>query len=282
MTKTELINRVISIAKAEIGYLEKKNNSNLYDKTANAGSNNYTKYWAEIKPSYQGQPWCACFVTWVLVQVFGKDVAKKLLKHYPYVYCPTMASLFTLHSNPQAGDIVIFKRNGTFTHTGLVTRVNGDYFETVEGNTSGASGIIANGGGVCAKSYYNSNLPGTKFCRPDYEAYTASETIAEYTEVNDIIWELHHRGILSDRDLWLQYCNSDTNIYWFCRKLCQYVRTKQTGEMTDREYKDINEIIWDLHHRRIITDKQLWTDYMNRDTNVYWLLQKGLHYCRTH
>lgn len=30
--------------------------------------------------------------------------------------------------------------------TGLVTYVDGDYFETVEGNTSGASGIIANGG----------------------------------------------------------------------------------------------------------------------------------------
>ena len=27
---------------------------------------------------------------------------------------------------------------------------------------------IANGGGVCAKSYLNSKLPGTKFCTPDY------------------------------------------------------------------------------------------------------------------
>jgi hypothetical protein len=27
---------------------------------------------------------------------------------------------------------------------------------------------IANGGGVCAKSYLNSQMPGTKFCTPDY------------------------------------------------------------------------------------------------------------------
>ena len=34
--------KVILIAKNEIGYLEKKSNSQLDDKTANAGSGNYT------------------------------------------------------------------------------------------------------------------------------------------------------------------------------------------------------------------------------------------------
>ena len=42
--------KVLQIAKNEIGYLEKASNKNLYDKTANAGSNNYTKYWADIAP----------------------------------------------------------------------------------------------------------------------------------------------------------------------------------------------------------------------------------------
>lgn len=173
-TIANAINKLIKIAKAEIGYLEKASNKNLDDKTANAGSANYTKYWAAIKPAYQGQPWCACFVTWCFVQAFGQAMAKKLLKHYPYVYCPTMASLFTLNANPKVGDIVIFKHNGTFTHTGIVIAVNGDKFTTIEGNTSGASGIIANGGGVCQKSYYNSNLPGTKFCTPDYSLVSGS------------------------------------------------------------------------------------------------------------
>ena len=101
------------------------------------GSNNYTKYWRDIYPAYQGQPWCACFVTWVFVIAFGKAMAQKLLKHYPYVYCPTMADLFTLNANPKVGDIVIFKHNGVFTHTGIVIKVSGDQFWTVEGNTSG-------------------------------------------------------------------------------------------------------------------------------------------------
>ena len=163
------IDKLIQTAQKEVGYLEKKNGNNLYDKTANAGKNNYTKYWADVKPSYQGQPWCACFVTWCFVQAFGKDAAAKLLKHFPYVYCPTMASLFTLNANPKRGDIVIFYRGGTFTHTGIVASVNGDYFTTIEGNTSGGSEIVANGGAVCCKGYYNSNLPGTKFCRPAYD-----------------------------------------------------------------------------------------------------------------
>lgn len=165
---TKAINAVINIALAEVGYLEKATNANLDDKTANAGSNNYTKYWRDIYPAYQGQPWCACFVTWVFVIAFGKAMAQKLLKHYPYVYCPTMADLFTLNANPKVGDIVIFKHNGVFTHTGIVIKVSGDQFWTVEGNTSGGSTIIANGGAVCRKTYFNSNLPGTKFITPDY------------------------------------------------------------------------------------------------------------------
>lgn len=170
------IEKVILIAKNEIGYLEKKSNSQLDSKTANAGSNNYTKYWRDIKPSYQGQPWCACFVSWCFMKAFGLNKAKKLLKHWPYVYCPTMSGLFTLNANPKVGDIVIFKHNGTFTHTGLVTAVVGDRFYTIEGNTSGASGIIANGGGVCAKSYLNSQMPGTKFCTPDWKIVNRTST----------------------------------------------------------------------------------------------------------
>lgn len=176
MTKKEAINKVLSVAKAEIGYLEKKSNSQLDSKTANAGSRNYTKYWRDVKPSYQGQPWCACFVSWCFMKAFEQDKAKKLLRHWPYVYCPTLGNLFVKNANPKVGDIVIFYHGGRFTHTGIVTSVNGDKFSTVEGNTSGASGIIPNGGGVCAKSYLNSKLPGTKFCTPDWSIVADTST----------------------------------------------------------------------------------------------------------
>lgn len=164
----DIIEKVISVARGELGYLEKASNSNLDSKTSNAGYNNYTKYWQDVKPSYQGQPWCAAFVTWCFQKAYGKDIATKLLKHYPYVYCPQMASLFTLNANPKVGDVVIFKYSGQFSHTGIVVSVLGDYFETIEGNTSSGSTIVPNGGGVYQKGYYKSNLPGTKFCTPDW------------------------------------------------------------------------------------------------------------------
>lgn len=171
MNKDKAIDALIATAQAEIGYMEKKSNVQLDDKNTNVGDGNYTKYWRDLKPIYQGQPWCAVFVSWIMYKTFGLETAKKLLKHendFPYVYCPTLGARFTKYANPQRGDIVIFYRNGTFAHTGIVTKVEGDKFYTIEGNTSNGSTIIANGGEVCSKHYNNSNLPGTKFCRPDY------------------------------------------------------------------------------------------------------------------
>lgn len=175
ITTEKAINALIAVAKNEIGYLEKKSNSQLDDKTANAGYNNYTKYWRDVKPEWNGDYWCAVFVSWCFMKAFGLETAKRLLKHWAYVYCPTMKDLFTLYANPKVGDIVIFWNNNKkeFVHTGIVTKVDGDRFDTIEGNTSNGSSIIANGGSVCAKSYYNSNLPGTKFCRPDYSIVTS-------------------------------------------------------------------------------------------------------------
>ena len=191
------IDKLLSIASDEVGYLEKRSSSNLDSDTANAGSSNYTKYWRDIKPAYQGQPWCACFVTWCFEKAFGKENAAELLKHYPYVYCPTMANLFKLHSTPQRGDIVIFYRNGTYAHTGIVESVSGSYITTIEGNTSGGSTIVANGGGVFRKKYYVSNLPGTKFCRPDYSIVESEDlTMAQYEELKTAIEGLSKENAL--------------------------------------------------------------------------------------
>lgn len=188
ITIDKAIDALIATARAEVGYLEKKSNSQLDDKTANAGYNNYTKYWRDVYPQYQAEPWCAAFVSWCMMKTFGLETAKKLLKHWPYVYCPTLGNLFTKYANPKRGDIVIFYRHGTFAHTGLVTKVEGDKFYTIEGNTSGGSSIVPNGGGVYAKSYYNSNLPGTKFCRPDYSIVTSILTSPALVQPSYTAW----------------------------------------------------------------------------------------------
>ena len=111
------IEKVITIALNEEGYLEKKNKNNLDNKTINAGSNNYTKYWADMAPSYQGQPWCACFVNWCFKHAYGETEAKNLLctKGAWSYYTPTSAQYFkNMHqwfTTPQRGDVIFFKNS---------------------------------------------------------------------------------------------------------------------------------------------------------------------------
>lgn len=184
-----VIDKIIETAENEVGYLEKSSNMVLYDKEANAGNKNFTKYWADVDKSYQAQPWCAAFITWCFDKVVGKDMTKKLLKHYPFVYCPTLASLFPHYTQPKKGDIVLFLRGGVFVHTGIVIAANGSFFTTIEGNTNSGTTIIANGGAVRKKSYNAANLPGTVFIRPDYsiveeEAFDMNE-LEKYKALND-------------------------------------------------------------------------------------------------
>ena len=48
----------------------------------------------------------------------------------------------------------------------------------------------------------------------------------ELTTVNDIVWELAHRGIITDKQLWLKKLETDTNSYWLARKVVRYLREK--------------------------------------------------------
>lgn len=183
--------KVIDIALAEVGYLEKASNSNLDSKTGNAGSGNYTKYARDLaKYPYfngrkQGAAWCAVFVAWDFVEAYGKDAALALLCQptkaannagagcrYAMNYFKNKGRLHT--SNPQPGDVIFFYSSdkSSIAHTGLVYKVDSSKAYTVEGNTSGASGVIANGGGVCKKSYSLSYGRIAGYGRPDYGTQT--------------------------------------------------------------------------------------------------------------
>lgn len=48
--------------------------------------------------------------------------------------------------------------------------------------------------------------------------------VEELTSVNDIVWELADRRILTDIALWLQMLEDDENVYWLARKCVHYLR----------------------------------------------------------
>ena len=179
----EAINKVLSIANTEVGYLEKKSNAYLDDKTKNAGSNNYTKYARDLvkwigSPYAQGSAWCDIFVDWCVVTAFGVDKAKQMLGGWS-AYTPTSAQYYKnmgrWFTKPQIGDQIFFKNSSRICHTGLVYKVDTTYVYTIEGNTSGASGVIANGGGVCKKKYTLNYTKIAGYGRPKYELIPDSQ-----------------------------------------------------------------------------------------------------------
>lgn len=162
-------NIVIELAKAEENYLEKRNGNleYLYDKTANAGSKNYTKYGKEMHdlyPAVMDYPaaWCDSYVDWLFMQAYGVCNAKALLGGDFNDYTVASAELYKKKGAwreagtvPEPGWQIFFKNSTRICHTGLVI----DYIAetrmvvTSEGNTSSAAGVVANGGCVRTKSY---------------------------------------------------------------------------------------------------------------------------------
>ena len=45
----------------------------------------------------------------------------------------------------------------------------------------------------------------------------------ELTTVNDIVWELSARGIISNKDLWVKKLEKDEDAYWLARKCVNFI-----------------------------------------------------------
>lgn len=173
--------KVIQIAKSEVGYLEKRTGdlTYLYDKKANAGSANYTKYGYEMHKIYPavmdiGQPWCDAFVDWCFMAAYGVNNARKLLGGEFDDYTVASANLYKAkgawHQTPEIGDQIFFRNTERICHTGIVVDVipSSNTVVTVEGNTSNGAEVIPNGGAVCLKQYKMDNSRIAGYGRPAY------------------------------------------------------------------------------------------------------------------
>lgn len=138
-------------------YLEKRTNAYLDDFQKNAGYNNYTKFARDVnswgQPGCQGQPWCAEYQFWKLVNVLGITRALQIMGggFYNCVSITNHAKANkTWHKSPKVGALIIF-RNGS--HVGSVRKYDKTYVYTNEGNTSSVAGVVANGGACRNKQY---------------------------------------------------------------------------------------------------------------------------------
>lgn len=144
--------QVIAIAKAEVGYCEKASNSQLDDKTANAGNKNYTKFARDLANvgyyNVNGLAWCACFAAWCYHKASGGKIKNTTTANAygvpfnSYAGCPSCVSYYRNNNRffkqPLPGDQIFFdnEHDGSSNHTGIVCQIKNNKVYTIEGNSN--------------------------------------------------------------------------------------------------------------------------------------------------
>lgn len=136
--------KIVEIARREVGTTESPAKSNNgprireYMRATNL---------AVPEPGAEGWPWCQAFVCWCATQA-------GFTMPYRGAYVPHFEAWAKEHGRWEArggrGMAVVFHfGSGEAKHVEIVLRVDGDYVETIGGNTSpGDTGSQDNGGGV--------------------------------------------------------------------------------------------------------------------------------------
>ena len=120
-----MINKILNVARGELGYKE--------------GANNNTKYGEDYGLNYN--PWCQMFIWWIANNAgIGEDIIPKTAS------CPTAYNWFKNkgqvipNSEAKAGDIIFFIWTGHTApdHVGIIENVNSNIITTIEGNKKDA------------------------------------------------------------------------------------------------------------------------------------------------
>lgn len=187
-------------------------------------------------------------------------------------------------SKMRKGDLMYFRgtNNARTEGVGHVEMYigNGQCF----GHGSGLGGTVKNMRDYCRMRYNQKSTAKLKnkglicvirFIPDDVK----TEVPRDLKTVNDIVWELEYRGILTNKALWLKKLDEDENAYYLAKGCVNYIR--RMGKIPSRiapELESINDIVWELEHRGILTQKDYWLQKLKNDTNSYWLARKCCDY----
>lgn len=151
----------VDVAKSYLGYYEKDKPSDIY--TNKKGSKNFTKFAETYKnltgENYQGQAWCAMFVSCCFAEAYGVKKAKEMLGGDFFAYTPTGAGNFKAKNRygknikeANVEDLVFFSNGGKrIDHVGIITYKGQTVFKTIEGNAS--NGVVER-----TYSYYDQRI----------------------------------------------------------------------------------------------------------------------------
>lgn len=150
--------KILSIARAEIGTKESPPNSNCV-------KYNTAYYGRAVSGSCYA--WCAAFVWWCFKQA---NASKLFYDGKKTAYCPTLMNYHknqAVKDNYKPGDVIFFNFNGksNAAHVGICESFDGSYITTIDGNTG--TGNEANGGAVMRRKRHKKYIVGAY--RPNYE-----------------------------------------------------------------------------------------------------------------
>lgn len=175
------VDRLMAVVRSEIGYKEKlsKDERYIYDKNANAGGNNFTKYAYEFDTYFtnwyngkkNGYEWCDMFVDWCFLKAFGYNKAQSLLCQTDNSTGAGCLNSMNFYKNngqfiprgngvPKPGDQIFFYYpSDKQYHTGIVESVDSSKVYTIEGNA---------GNQVARRSYSLKDSSIVGYGRPAY------------------------------------------------------------------------------------------------------------------
>ena len=217
-------NKVVEQAKAWLG-----------NKEGSAGHKSIIDLYNSHKPLARGykvkytDAWCATFVSAVSIKLGYTDIIPtecsciKMIEKFKALDSWVEDESVT----PEIGWIPFYdwedngKGNnmGSPDHVGIVVKVENGNIHIVEGNFDGSDADHIDGVETRVIPINSRYLRG--YGVPKYDVSS------EITSVNDIVFDLWNRGIITDKALWLDKLKDDNAAYWLARKCSNYMRRNE-------------------------------------------------------
>lgn len=304
-------NKVIALAKSEVGYHEKASNAYLDDKTANSGSGNYTKYARDLDAlgnfyngPKQGFAYCDVFVDWLFYKCFGLEAALELLCQpkyscgagclYSAQYYKQKNQFYPGNSIPQVGDQIFFTyQAGEVSHTGIVVSIDGSVVTTIEGNTSdGVYQRTYSVGQSIIYGYGRPNWGSVETVKPASTVKTSPYTVGktnEETIFNFCIEVLHLNqaaacGVIANIEKESGFRTDAVGDGGTSYGICQWHASRYSGLMNwcqnnGKNYMSLDGQLWYLEHELKGSHSYVYTALKDVPNTAEGAYQAGYQWC---
>lgn len=247
MTVKDAVNKVVNLARAEVGY-----------EPYSGMKNKYAEFLDNTKDFYNGKKngfdWCEIFFDYLFVKTFGAEIGRKML-YQPLkstgAGCPFSAGFYRQNKAftnlPQIGSQIYFGEIGDEYHTGIVIDFDSTYVYTIEGNAGGGNGQVQR------KTYRRNSNIITGYGIPNWGLVANIKEESKEETINDI--EKIAREVISGK-----WGNGNA------RKS----KLESAGYNYNDVQKKVNEILNDAEiekkAREVISGK--WGNYPERKTRL--------------